>query len=263
MSPARSKAGQHKDEAYSAPGVPPSSWKLKRYPSRRPFPHRGEQQIARVCEERVIQRKLKLAQKGSRIRIGGSGIGQRGLVFLHRVAFAGREKQVLLEAVLLGVELVVAAAELEQRLMRAALDDAAAFDHQDLIGAADGREPVGDDERRAALHQVREALLDQRFGFGVEAGRRLVENEDARDSPGSRGRSRRAGAGRRRASRRARRRWCRTSVRTSRQTRRRARCGRRAGSPPRVASGLEKATFSRIVPSNRNESCSTTPSCVR
>ncbi len=30
-----------------------------------------------------------------------------------------------------------------------------------------------------------------------------------------------------------------------------------------VAPGLEKATFSRMVPANRNESWSTTPSCVR
>src|SRR5579863_5943279 len=37
-----------------------------------------------------------------------------------------------------------------------------------------------DDERRPAAHQVREALLDHRLRFGVEARRGFVQNEDAR-----------------------------------------------------------------------------------
>ena len=55
-----------------------------------------------------------------------------------------------------------------------------ALDHQDLVGAADGGQAVRDHERRAALHQVREALLDQRLRLGVEARGRLVEDQDAR-----------------------------------------------------------------------------------
>ena len=38
--------------------------------------------------------------------------------------------------------------------MRAALDDPALVDHQDAVGAHDRAEPVGDDERRAALQEV-------------------------------------------------------------------------------------------------------------
>ena len=38
----------------------------------------------------------------------------------------------------------------EQLLVRAALDDLAALEHQNLIGAANRRQPVRDDERRAA-----------------------------------------------------------------------------------------------------------------
>ena len=64
--------------------------------------------------------------------------------------------------------------------MGAALDDAAGFDDEDLIGAADGGEAVGDDEGGAAAHQVRKAFLNEGFGFGVEAGGGFVENQDAR-----------------------------------------------------------------------------------
>src|SRR4051794_9640422 len=41
----------------------------------------------------------------------------------------------------------VAAAECQQLLVGAALDDLAAFEHDDLVGVADRREPVGDDQR--------------------------------------------------------------------------------------------------------------------
>src|SRR5260370_7588331 len=64
--------------------------------------------------------------------------------------------------------------------MRAALDDASGFDHQDLLRAPNGRKPVRDHERSSAAHQVAQALLNQRFGFGIEAGSSLIEDEDAR-----------------------------------------------------------------------------------
>ncbi len=35
--------------------------------------------------------------------------------------------------------------------MRALLDQAAAIEHQDVVGADDGRQPVGDDQRGAVL----------------------------------------------------------------------------------------------------------------
>src|SRR5271156_1935073 len=64
--------------------------------------------------------------------------------------------------------------------MGAALDDVSAFDNQNLIGAADGREAMRDHERGAALHEEAESLLDHGFGFGVEGRGCLVEDEDAR-----------------------------------------------------------------------------------
>ena len=63
--------------------------------------------------------------------------------------------------------------------MRAALDDLAAFQHQNLIGAANRRQPVGDDEGRPPGAQRPQAVLDERFALAVEARRRLVEDEDA------------------------------------------------------------------------------------
>src|SRR6267378_626944 len=80
---------------------------------------------------------------------------------------------------LLGVEVEIAATSGVQRLMRAALDDAPGFDDQDLLRAPNGRKPVRDHECSSAAHQVAQALLNQRFGFGIKAGGSLIENEDA------------------------------------------------------------------------------------
>ena len=64
--------------------------------------------------------------------------------------------------------------------MVAALDDAALLDHKNLVGAANGRQAMGDDERRAALHQLGKPALDHRLRFGIERTGGFVENEDAR-----------------------------------------------------------------------------------
>ena len=53
----------------------------------------------------------------------------RLIVVDNLVAFAGREKQIGFEAVLAGVEVVVAATQRKQLGMVAALDDAALLDH--------------------------------------------------------------------------------------------------------------------------------------
>ena len=49
---------------------------------------------------------------------------------------------------------------LEQLLVGTPLDDPAVVDDDDLVGVADGREPVGDRDRRAATHQRRQRTLD-------------------------------------------------------------------------------------------------------
>ena len=64
--------------------------------------------------------------------------------------------------------------------MRAALDDAAMFQHHDAVGVLDGREAVCNHERGAARHEAVHALLHQRFGERVDRACRLVENQHGR-----------------------------------------------------------------------------------
>ena len=64
--------------------------------------------------------------------------------------------------------------------MAAPLAHFAAVHHQDLVGTADGREAVGDDDGGALAHQLGDGVLDELFGLGVDAGGRLVEDEDFR-----------------------------------------------------------------------------------
>src|SRR6059058_2056125 len=52
----------------------------------------------------------------------------------------------------------------EQLALRAALRDAAVLDHQDLVRAADRREAVRDDHRRAPPQEPVERVLDQHLG---------------------------------------------------------------------------------------------------
>ena len=68
----------------------------------------------------------------------------------------------------------------DQAGVPAALRDAPVLEHDDQIGAPDGRQPVSDNHRGAPSQQLRKRLEDQRFGLGVEAGRRLVEQQDRR-----------------------------------------------------------------------------------
>jgi hypothetical protein len=64
--------------------------------------------------------------------------------------------------------------------MRAALDDLALIEHDDLVGADNGREPVCDHQRGAALGHPLQRVLDFLFGVTVECRGRLVEYQDRR-----------------------------------------------------------------------------------
>ena len=52
--------------------------------------------------------------------------------------------------------------------------------HDQPVGLAQRRQPVGDGDRGAALHQVVERLLDLLLGLGVDRRGGLVEDQDAR-----------------------------------------------------------------------------------
>ena len=49
--------------------------------------------------------------------------------------------------------------------------------HLDPVECRHGGEAVGDDDARAAPHEVLEGALDERLGLAVEGGGRLVEHE--------------------------------------------------------------------------------------
>jgi hypothetical protein len=64
--------------------------------------------------------------------------------------------------------------------VRATFDDAATFEHEDLVRRADGRQAVRDHEGRALRAQAAERRLDQGFALAVEARGRFVEDQEAR-----------------------------------------------------------------------------------
>ncbi len=58
------------------------------------------------------------------------------------------------------------------------LSDSASFEHDQAVGPAQRAEAVGDRDRRAALDQILQRLLDLQFRLGVDRRSRLVEDED-------------------------------------------------------------------------------------
>src|SRR5581483_1305944 len=64
--------------------------------------------------------------------------------------------------------------------MRARLYGGSVLDHENTVGAANGGQAVGNDKRRAILHEHIEGLLHQTLAFRIESTGRLIENEDCR-----------------------------------------------------------------------------------
>src|SRR5438093_1005223 len=62
--------------------------------------------------------------------------------------------------------------------MRAALDDSSIFQDKDDISLADGCEAMSDHDTGPALHQPVEGIENDGFGYSIESGRWLVENEN-------------------------------------------------------------------------------------
>ncbi len=109
-----------------------------------------------------------------------AGATEAFVLLLDLDELARIQEQVRLQAVLARVEVGVAASPGQQLLVPATLDDAASLDDEDRVGSPDRRQPVGDDEGRAPLHQLGEALLDQGLALAVERGGGLVEDQDSR-----------------------------------------------------------------------------------
>src|SRR5262249_34659694 len=86
----------------------------------------------------------------------------------------------LLDAGLQAMQRGVAATGLDQRLMRAVLDQAAGIEGDDAVGGAHGGEPMRDDQHGAPLGDALHIVLDDALALIVERARRLVEDQDAR-----------------------------------------------------------------------------------
>ena len=121
-----------------------------------------------------LDREQSLSDRlGAAPRLAGEQLGARP----RRPQFDGPQADDLRVA---RRQLGVAPAEREQLVVRAALDDAAAVEHHDLVGVADGRQPVGDRDRRPALGELVQRLLHRALGLGVQRARRLVEHQHRR-----------------------------------------------------------------------------------
>src|SRR6476661_4158069 len=125
------------------------------------------------------------ADESDRVGNGRAGASDGGnslaiAVFGVGGAFAGGQEEIALDLVLLGVEIVVAASRGVERCMRTAFDDSTAFHDKNLLGAPNGGEAMGDHKGSPAAHQITQSFLNERLGFGIEAGSRFIENQDAR-----------------------------------------------------------------------------------
>ena len=66
----------------------------------------------------------------------------------------------------------------QQLIVRAFFHDLALIDHHHRICIADGAQAVGNDEAGAPLHQLEQGFLNARFGAGIHAACRLIQNQD-------------------------------------------------------------------------------------
>ena len=73
-------------------------------------------------------------------------------------------------------EFGVKAGLLDQFVVPALLNDSAAVEHENLVGAADGFQPVGDHENGLAVRQDLNGLLQAVLVLRVNVGRRFIQN---------------------------------------------------------------------------------------
>ena len=178
-------------------------------------------------------------------------------------AFARRQEQIRFQPMLPRVQIPVPAAQRVQLLVRPALHDAARLPPPESDPPAEWSTAGARSRTSSAPASSTSAPPESSPPIPNPGSTSPRPESKFADPPESPAQSKPAAAGRPKASRRARRRSCRTSSRSSPRTHPRAQSGTPPESRSSVASGRENAMFSRIVPSNRNVSCSTTPSCVR
>jgi hypothetical protein len=79
---------------------------------------------------------------------------------------------------LLLVEAAVETGACEELVMAALLEDRAVLDDDDVVGVADRREAMGDDERGATAGEAAQRVEQRGLGPRVERRSRLVEDQD-------------------------------------------------------------------------------------
>ena len=79
-----------------------------------------------------------------------------------------------------GEDLAVERHVAHELVVAAVGDDATAFEHHHAVGEADGREPVGDDQRGAPAHERAQRAVDLELALRVDRAGRVVEHEDPR-----------------------------------------------------------------------------------
>src|SRR5690349_10566130 len=128
-----------------------NSWYDKGQHARDPLLSRSA--LADVGSMKIRKQRMRRTRRSQTVPSGWSIRGSRSRSSgRNGVAFAGSQEEVGLQPVLTRIEVVIAATERKQLGMTAALHDSSLLDDQDLVGAPDRREPVGDNKRRASLH---------------------------------------------------------------------------------------------------------------
>src|SRR5215467_4856281 len=138
--------------------------------------------IARPVGEAGVSRISSAAGKNSSSAL--RGFGPRNATTLSDL---GSDR--VMEARLKPVKRRVAAAGADQVVVAAVFDQPAAINRNDAISAANGRQPVGDDENGAASRDPAHVVLDDPLAFVVQRARRLVEDQNSRigdQRPGNR-----------------------------------------------------------------------------
>ncbi len=86
----------------------------------------------------------------------------------------------MLLARLLGHQAGIDAVPRHQRVVPSLFGDLAAVEDENAVAVDHARQPMGEDQRRAALHQPVERFLDHRLVLGIDGRQRLVEHQDRR-----------------------------------------------------------------------------------
>src|SRR5215813_21868 len=124
------------------------------------------------------------ARGGGGVSTISSAAGKKASSSRVRVAgFSDRDLRCLadfMDAALKTMEGRIAAASLDEVIMGAVLDQAAAVDGDESVAAPYGRQSVRDDEYGSAARELRHVLLDDALALVVERAGRLVEDQDAR-----------------------------------------------------------------------------------